>query len=253
MKINEVVLTEGVWDDIKNTTSNVKGIVSKAGNNAKRFVPTASQLRTTTKKLGATAKQFGTSAANVASNAAGRVGDAAAKAHYTLTGKAGVGKNLATQQYFVKDFIGKMRSELAASRQSGVKPNTNAIIMSLASSQGWDIANSPYKAQVQTAIKNVDTTNFGGTAVKQLGALLYQVATANVATNTQAGAGTQAGFGVASAGGQYKNPLANTILQHSNDPKALQATVFQSLGVLRKTNPTKYSAIVSQLKKLPTT
>ena len=167
MKINEVVINEGaMWDKFK-------GAAASAGSWA------ANAARAT----GDTLSAVSLPARNIA-----------AKAGYAITGKEGAGKSLAIQSQFIKNFANIIRTNLTASRTSGVAPNINAIVNSLAKSEHWDLVNSPYKNDITTAINAVNSTNFSSSSVQKLGALLYQVATTsdsgmNTATgNTQSNA-----------------------------------------------------------------
>ena len=147
MKINEVIINEGAtWDKLKNGISTATNTVSNVYDKAS------------------------------SSKVSRYLGNKAASIGYSLTGREGLGKNLAVQQYFIKNFVGQVRANLEAARTSGVTPNIEALVNKLAKSQGWDLINNPYKVQLGTAINNVNTSNFSSSAVTKLGALLYQIA-----------------------------------------------------------------------------
>lgn len=150
MKINEVVINEGaMWDKFK-------GAAKSAGTGL------ANAARATSDAFSYVARP---------------ASDLAAKAGYALTGQGGAGQSLAQQSQFIKLFMGKARANLSASRTSGVAPNIYAIVNNLAKTDKWDLVNSPYSANLTKALNNVNASNFSASSLKQLGALLYQIAT----------------------------------------------------------------------------
>ena len=192
MKINEIIINEGVWDSVKNAASGVKGIAGNAIN-SKSLNMASNAVKATGNEL----KNF----ANYTTNAAKRIGNG--KLFKSVTGQktqANVRKNTYQQQQiknqFIKNFNQMLQKQIIANKVANVPFDLNTFVNQLAKKDGLDLTHSAYGSKFAPAIKAAQDSKYSPASINVLGSLMYSAAVAaqsgiTTATVTQPATNTQ--------------------------------------------------------------
>jgi hypothetical protein len=165
MKINEIIINEGVWDSVKNAASGVKGIAGNAINKVN-----ASGLTTGLKKVG-----------NAALTPFKYLNDIPDKA---------TANQIAVKNQFIKNFNQDLKKQIASNKVADVPFDLTTFINQLAKKDGLDLTHSAYGSKFAPAINAAQNSNYSPASVNALGSLMYSAAVAaqsgiTTAPNTQ--------------------------------------------------------------------
>jgi hypothetical protein len=166
MKINEVIINEGVWDSVKNAASGVKGIAGNAINKVN-----ASGLTTGLKKVG-----------NAALTPFKYLND--------IPDKKATANQIAVKNQFIKNFNQDLKKQIASNKVADVPFDLTTFINQLAKKDGLDLTHSAYGSKFAPAINAAQNSNYSPASVNALGSLMYSAAVAaqsgiTTAPNTQ--------------------------------------------------------------------
>lgn len=169
MKINEVIINEGVLDNIRNSSFG-----KYAQNTAKKIGK--GKLWPELGKVGGAIKAI-PNVYNSVKNLPASI-PSAAKQIFSNPSKSMVGQQQEIKKNFIKIFDQRLRKQIAANNVAQVPFNLTTFINKMADQEGLDLTHSAYANKITPAIKAVEDSKYKQQAVNLLGSLMYSAAVA---------------------------------------------------------------------------